>query len=310
MDGALRTAVEQLIAERTSGAARITGSSPATGGCIHRGEIVELADGRRFFVKFNPAPPPQIFEREALGLAALYAVGTIRLPRPLGTGGEPVAFLVMEAIQPGSQPAGFFADFGRRFACLHRFSSPPPGNSVRRDAAARREERYGFDHDNHIGATPQPNPWTDDWVDFFRDHRLDHQLALARANRVSDRTLDRLGDRLLDRLDELIGEPDEPPCLLHGDLWSGNYMVGDAGEPVLIDPAAYYGRREADLAMTHLFGGFDARFYAAYEEIWPLAPGSGDRLEVYKLYHLLNHLNLFGGGYRQSCVSIMRRFAG
>ena len=219
---------------------------------------------------------------------------------PLGTGTDPAAFLVMEAIGTGEPRPGFSAAFGRGFARLH---------AANRDAPDGRVERYGFAHDNHIGATPQPNPWTGDWVDFFRRHRLGHQLDLAREKGLSDPELDRLSDRLLDRLDELIGEPEEPPCLLHGDLWSGNTMVGEDGEPVIIDPAAYYGRREADLAMTQLFGGFDRRFYAAYEEVWPLAPGSADRLEIYELYHLLNHLNLFGGGYREGCVAIMRRFA-
>ena len=298
MDPALRTAVEALIAERTGDAARITGSRPAGGGCIHRTEVVEVADGRRYFVKSSLTPPPQIFEREAEGLAALAATGAIRVPRPLGTGTEPLSFLVMEAIETGRPPTEFAADFGRRFARLHQAN---PAGGV---------ELYGFEHDNHIGATPQPNPWTADWVEFFRRHRLGHQLDLARQNGVSDPILERLGERLLDRLDELVGEPEEPPCLLHGDLWSGNYMVDEHGEPVLIDPAAYYGRREADLAMTMLFGGFDGRFYAAYEEVWPLAPGSADRLEIYKLYHLLNHLNLFGGGYRDGCVAILRRFAG
>ena len=301
MDDALRPAVEELIGERTGAAARVAGTRPAGGGCIHRAEIVELDDGRRFFVKSNPSPPPGIFEREAEGLAALAATGTLRVPQPLGTGARPLAFLVMEAIATGRRGAGFSATFGRRFARLHRAND---------EAASGRVTRHGFDHDNHIGATPQPNPWTDDWVDFFRRHRLGHQLDLARSGGVSDPALDRLGDRLLDRLDQLIGEPDEPPCLLHGDLWSGNFMVDAGGEPVLIDPAAYYGRREADLAMTLLFGGFDDRFYSAYEEVWPLAPGSDERLEIYKLYHLLNHLNLFGRGYRGGCVAILKRFAG
>ncbi len=301
MDDALRAAVEELIGRVTGKPARVAGSRPAGGGCIHRAEIVGLADGDRYFVKSNPAPPPKIFEREAEGLAALAATGAIRVPRPLGTGHDPRPFLVMEAIESGPRSPGFAATFGQRFARLHQANS---------ESERDRVERFGFAHDNHIGATPQPNPWTEDWVDFFRRHRLGHQLDLARSGGVSDRALDRLGDRLLDRLDELIGEPEEPPCLLHGDLWSGNYMVDDAGEPVLIDPAGYFGRREADLAMTYLFGGFDARFYAAYEEAWPLAPGSADRLEIYKLYHLLNHLSLFGRSYRDGCVTILKRFAG
>ena len=133
-------------------------------------------------------------------------------------------------------------------------------------------------------------------------------MALARRNGVGDAAMQRAGARLMERLEELIGEPNEPACLLHGDLWGGNYMTDTRGEPVLIDPAAYCGRREADLAMTRLFGGFDARFYRAYEEVWPLGDGAEERLEIYKLYHLLNHLNLFGGGYHGSCMAILRRF--
>ena len=167
---------------------------------------------------------------------------------------------------------------------------------------------FGFEEDNYIGATPQPNAWTDDWVTFFAEQRLGFQLRLAADNGFGGE-LARLGERLLSRLGELIDEPAEPACLLHGDLWGGNYLCDAEGQPVLIDPAAYYGRREAELAMTTLFGGFDSAFYGAYEEAWPLAPGSAERLEIYKLYHLLNHLNLFGGGYLGGCLGVLRRFA-
>ncbi|MEM7357175.1 MAG: fructosamine kinase family protein, partial [Acidobacteriota bacterium] len=289
------------IAHVTGEPTEISATRAASGGCIHQANVVRTGDGRCFFVKSNPAAPPALFEREAEGLEALAATETIRVPRPLGTGtGEAAvpAFLVAEAIDTGSPGRGFWETFGRRFAALHR------ANSERVSADTR---RFGFAHDNFIGATPQPNAWDDDWCEFWRHHRLGFQLELARRNGLSDPTLDRLGDRLLARLDGLIDEPDEPPCLLHGDLWSGNFMSDEHGEPVLIDPAAYYGRREADLAMTELFGGFNARFYSAYEEAWPLAPGSRERLDLYQLYHLLNHLNLFGHGYRDRCVAILRR---
>jgi fructosamine-3-kinase len=204
----------------------------------------------------------------------------------------------MEAIGiGGSGRSGrdFPAEFGRRFARLHR---------------STRGARFGFPHDNYLGSTPQPNGWSDDGCDFFRRRRLGHQLGLARAGGLADRGLARLGDRLLDRLDRWLDLPGEPACLLHGDLWGGNYLVDDAGAPVLIDPAAYHGHREADLAMTRLFGGFDAAFYAAYEEEWPLSPGSEERRPLYELYHLLNHLNLFGAAYRGRCLAILRRYAG
>ena len=301
MDGALRDAAQDLIQQATGQSTRIVHSRPVSGGCINRAEIVELADGRSYFVKSNPAPLPAMFEREAEGLAALAATETLRVPRPVGAGGSQpggLPFLITEAIVSGSPGLGFSETFGRRFARLHKAAAPASSNG-----------RFGFDHDNYIGSTSQPNPWTDDWCDFWRQHRLGHQLDLARRGGLSDPALDRLGDRLLDRLDDFLAEPNEPPCLLHGDLWSGNTMVDEDGQPVLIDPAAYCGRREADLAMTQLFGGFDPRFYAVYEEAWPLAPGAAERLEIYKLYHLLNHLNLFGGGYRESCLTILRRFA-
>ena len=168
-------------------------------------------------------------------------------------------------------------------------------------------ETHGFAHDNYLGSTPQQNPWQVDACELWRRHRLGYQLELARHNGQSNAELDRLGDRLLDRLDQWLGTLDEPASLLHGDLWSGNYLVSTAGQPVLIDPAVYCGPREADLAMTQLFGGFERSFYEAYESSWPLPPGSGERLEIFKLYHLLNHLNLFGGGYRASCLAILRR---
>lgn len=266
------------------------------GGCIHQTALLELADGRRLFLKSNRSAPADMFAREAEGLVALAAAGAIRVPGdPLpGGGGEAPHFLVMEAIGSGRPGWDFSATFGRRFARLHR---------------ATQGTRFGFPHDNYLGSTPQPNGWSDDWCDFWRRSRLGHQLALARANGLADRELLRLGDRLLDRLDRLLDLPDEPACLLHGDLWGGNYLVDEAGEPVLIDPATYYGHREADLAITRLFGGFDARFCAAYEEEWPLPAGAGERGPIYELYHLLNHLNLFGAGYRGQCLEILRRYA-
>lgn len=303
MDSLLRQAIERAVAEATGREVRIVGERPVGGGCIHDARLLELDGGARLFLKSNRDAPADLFPREAEGLRALAAPGLIGVPADpvAGETEDGTRFLVMEAIETGEPGPGFFETFARRFARLHR-------------ATARGGERpFGFDHDNYLGSTPQPNPRTAAWVDFFRQHRLGHQLRLARANHLSDPELDRLGDRLLDRLDEWIDGPpldDEPACLLHGDLWSGNYLASDSGEPVLIDPAAYHGHREADLAMTHLFGGFDRAFYAAYEEEWPLPPDSAERIAIYQLYHLLNHLNLFGRGYRGQCLSILRRFAG
>lgn len=290
-----------LLSRETGKVLTVVRQTPVGGGSIHRAAILELSDGSRRFVKHSPGAPADMFPREAEGLRALAATGAIRVPRdPLpGEADEAggVRFLVLEAIDTGSPGHGFFSRFGRAFAELHR---------------GTRQTRAGFPHDNYIGSTPQPNGWMDDWCDFFRQRRLGFQLELARRNGLATAELSKLGDRLLERLATWLDVPGENCCLLHGDLWSGNFLCDAEGEPVLIDPAAYYGHREADLAMTRLFGGFDRAFYEAYEEAWPL-PSSGveqrERQDIYQLYHLLNHLNLFGSGYIAQCLSILRRFA-
>jgi fructosamine-3-kinase len=296
MERALREAAEAALAERDGRPAAIVADRPVGGGSIHDARLVDLADGRRLFLKSAAGAPPDVFEREAEGLAALGAAGVLRVPDgPLPGRAGATVFLLMEAIPTGRPGPGFFAAFGSRLAELHR---------------GTRGERYGFAHDNYLGATPQPNGWSGSWVDFFRRHRLGHQLALARRHGRSDPELDRFGDRLLDRLGEWLEVPGEPPCLLHGDLWGGNFLADGRGEPVLVDPAVYHGQREAELAMTRLFGGFAPPFHAAYEEAWPLPVGHPERLPLYQLYHLLNHLNLFGGVYRGRCLAILRRYAG
>ena len=278
---------------------RIAAVQEVSGGSIHRARRVDLVDGRSVFLKIasrTHGGEPGVFAAEAAGLAALAAVGEIRVPEVLahggGEGSRGAEYLLLEHIETSAPGPGFFERFGRAFARFH---------------SRGRGERFGFAADNVLGATPQPNPWSDDWVSFFRDHRLGHQLRLARRRGLSDAELDGAGDRLLERLEELLGDPEEEPCLLHGDLWGGNYLVDTDGAPVLIDPAVYYGRREADLAMTRLFGGFGPDFYRAYDEEWPLAPGSEVRLAVYELYHLLNHLNLFGRSYRGRVMTTLRR---
>ncbi|HSR52521.1 MAG TPA: fructosamine kinase family protein [Acidobacteriota bacterium] len=291
-------AVERAIAEATGKRAAIKQSTGVGGGCINSARRIELEDGRQFFLKSNSDPLPGMFEREAEGLKALgEAAQELRVPEVVAVGGgeKGVAhFIVMEYIATGHPAGDFFRRLGRGLARLHE------------DSAA---ERFGFEHDNYIGSTPQPNGWTDDWVHFFRDKRLRHQLELAGEKGHADSQMRRLGERLLDRLGDYIDQPEEAPCLLHGDLWSGNYLCDDLGRPVLIDPAAYYGRGEADLAMTRLFGGFDSGFYAAYHEIRPKQDGHQARNDIYQLYHLLNHLNLFGTSYLSGCLRVLRRYA-
>lgn len=290
----LRQAIEQLIWGVTGEPVSVTHSDAVGGGCISQACSVTLVDGRQFFVKSNPNPLPGLFDTEGKGLTTLGDANVIRVPHVLGARsavGDVPAFIVMELISAGQPGPTFSLMFGMQLARLHQ---------------ATQQERFGLDEDNYLGSTRQSNRWMDDWCSFWREHRLGYLLRMAREQGVSDPTLDQLGDRLMNRLEDYLQEPNEPACLLHGDLWGGNYLVSDNGEPVLIDPAIYYGRREADLAMTMLFGGFDADFYSAYEEIWPLSTGSDKRLEIYKLYHLLNHLILFGQSYYGQCVSILR----
>jgi fructosamine-3-kinase len=272
---------------------------PVGGGCIADAAVAGFSDGTRVFVK-RAAGTPGMFEAEAEGLRALAGAGAIRVPEVLAVAADA---LVLELIESGPRRGDFFEDFGRRFAALHQ----------------ARGRAFGFAHDNFIGSTPQPNqpldgPWDaaprDDgsgWAEFFLERRLRFQARLAADRGGAE--LARLLDRAESRIAELLGAAPEAPVLLHGDLWGGNYIVDDAGEACLIDPAAYYGHREADLAMTRLFGGFDRGFYSAYEEAAPLAPGHQERLPLYQLYHVLNHFNLFGGGYGAQSRSILQRYA-
>ena len=298
VDSELRRSIERVLKEEQGGSGRIVDYQPVSGGSIHRTGLARLADGRRVFVKSSQRPLPRVFEREAEGLAALGSAvqsaglaDELGIPTVLGLGRGDIGFLLLEAIEPSPRPPDFSARFGAALAKLHRSS-----------AEAGIASQYGFGDDNYLGATPQPNGWSASWVDFWRRQRLGHQLGLARRGGQAPDRLLRLGDRLMNRLGDIL-TIEEPPTLIHGDLWGGNYLVGQAGAAVLIDPAVYYGQREAELAMTRLFGGFDAAFYRGYGEAWPLEPESELRLKVYELYHLLNHLNLFGGAYAGGCLS-------
>lgn len=271
-----------ILAERIGSATGrefvIAGRQPVGGGDINQAERLTGGDGRRYFVKFNRADRLAMFEAEADGLDEILRTGAIRAPRPICGGVDGGrAFLVLEYLELDGR--GDAAELGRRLAALH-------GN---------RQSRFGWRRDNTIGATPQPNDWLDDWIDFLRQRRLGFQLELARHGGGPSRLIDQ-GERLLTRLEDFFSGYAPVPSLLHGDLWGGNHGYA-GGEPVLFDPAVYYGDREADLAMTELFSGFPAAFHSAYRDAWPLDAGYATRKNLYNLYHLLNHHNLFGGGY-------------
>lgn len=264
---------------------RVLGRSVTIGPRVHGGDIgqsfqARTAEGGLVFVKAAPGAPTGLFAAEAAGLRALAAVRDgCRVPGVLGVSEE---VLVLEWVERGPGERDTSEQLGRGLAAMHRVT----------------REVCGFDAgDGFIGATPQPNPDVADMVAFFRDQRLGFQQALLRSRGRYSPRLDRGLERLRDALEDRLRVPGERPALLHGDLWGGNWMPDGNGRPILFDPAAHFGCREADLAMTELFGGFDDRFYAAYDEAFRRAPGYEERRDVYNLYHLLNHANLFGGGW-------------
>jgi protein-ribulosamine 3-kinase len=239
----------------------------------------------RFFVKTATGRYADMLDAEADGLSALAGTRTIRVPEVIASGSEGgTTFLVLEWLEMHRSRDG--AAMGRALAALHRAVAP----------AGPAGERFGWHRDNWIGGTPQINGWSDNWCAFFRERRLAPQFELAARNGHRG-ALQRDGEKLLSALPDLLRGHDPAPSLLHGDLWSGNAATLGSDEPIVFDPAVYVGDREADLAMTELFGGFDRDFYAAYGEAWPVTSGYAARRELYNLYHVLNHLNLFGGAY-------------
>ncbi len=256
---------------------------PIGGGDIN--QAFSVGNGaRRYFVKANCAERLPMFEAEADALRALAATHSVRVPKPVCSGtAAGQAFLVLEYLD--LRDSGDAARLGEQLATLHRMPLTEPDQA-----------RFGWACDNWIGSTPQPNGWQEDWIAFWHDRRLGYQLALAAENGYGG-ALQRNGESLRAHLDALFDGYTPLPSLLHGDLWGGNHGYLADGEPVIFDPAVYVGDRECDLAMSELFGGFAPAFHAAYREAWPLDAGYAVRKTLYNLYHILNHANLFGGGY-------------
>lgn len=260
------------------------------GGDINAAYRLQAASGA-YFLKTNSAARLAMFEAEAAALAEIGATGTVRTPLPIAVGAAgDRAYLVMEWLHLHPLDAAAASRLGGTLAALHRHVAP----------------RFGWQRDNTIGATLQPNQQSADWLDFWKTRRLGFQLQLAARNGYGG-DVQRLGEMLLDRCDALFVGYAPLPSLLHGDLWIGNTGCDAAGTPAVFDPASYYGDHEADLAMTALFGGFPDSFMEAYESVWRVDDGYGLRRDFYNLYHLLNHLNLFGHGYLPRVETLLQR---
>ncbi len=296
------SSLAQAIAAATGGVS-VGNREAVSGGDINRAYALTLSDGQTVFMKENSKANRDFFRAEAEGLAAMAKTGAVRVPEVLASGvEEDRSFLLLSFILSGRAGAHSMEELGHALAAMHAAdtSSFMPGGT---DSIGR----FGFAHDNYIGSGFQLNAPKDSWITFFRECRLRPQFA--RAGGYFDNAEKPRIEWLLDHLDRYLAEP-QKPSLLHGDFWAGNYMIDREGHPWLIDPAAYVGHAEADIAMTELFGGFDSTFYSAYKEAAGLSADYADRRDLYNLYHLLNHLNLFGGGYLPSVRAVLRRYAG
>ncbi|HSW53635.1 MAG TPA: fructosamine kinase family protein [Ignavibacteriaceae bacterium] len=281
--------IKARIEEKLNG--KIKSIFSLSGGCISDAFKVTTENGSNFFLKYNSSASNDMFIKEANGLKELSKTNAIRIPEVLGFDED---YILLEFIPTGSRKKNFFEEFGCKFAEMHKYNF----------------ESYGFYEDNYIGSNPQKNipdaKEKNDWVRFYFNKRILFQLELAERLGNSTDALRKGISKLEDKIEDIIGNSKEKSSLLHGDLWGGNYIVDENGNAVLIDPAVYYGHREADLGMTKLFGGFNSEFYCAYNETFPLEDGYEYRENIYKLYHVLNHLNLFGGGYYSQALSIIK----
>ena len=270
--------------------------NPVSGGCIN--QVVQIESRQNsYLLKWNHRPLSGMFAAEAAGLHLLKTTKSIRVPEVLSIGENSggINYILLEWIEPEQQKVRLDqALLGSQLASLHRQLSP--------------QGMFGLDHDNYIGSNRQFNGWKADWIEFFRDKRLQPQIEMAvQQGLVTGNRLTKLR-YVANNLNIWLSSEKTIPSLVHGDLWAGNIISGTQCEPVLIDPAVYFGDREVDLAFTELFGGFSVDFYKAYQETWPLEDSYPKRRDIYNLYHLLNHLNLFGSSYGYQIDSILERY--
>jgi len=297
----MKIEIQSILSERIGEKIKVKEISSVGGGCINETARVETNQGI-FFAKWNDAKLfPGMLETEAKGLQLLKVADEIKIPEVIAQkimGSR--QFLILEFIdasptapllkERGLRGEVFWSDFGKSLAKLHKHTS----------------EKFGADHDNYIGSLPQSNRQHEKWSEFFILERLEPQIKLAHDSQKISNSVSRRFGNLFSQLEKIF--PQEKPSLLHGDLWSGNFMTGNKGEPVLIDPAVYYGHREMDIAMTKLFGGFSSEFYESYNETLPLENDRETRTDICNLYPLMVHVNLFGGSYATQVESILRRF--
>ncbi len=268
----------------------VAGTRSVAGGDINSAFILQ-GKQKNYFVKLNRAELVEMFAAEFDGLHAIAQTHTLQTPTPIVFGqADKVSFLVLDYIEFGRMTATAQRQLGEQLAALHQKKQP----------------YFGWIRDNTIGSTPQSNTRTHDWVTFWREQRLGFQLKLL-AQKGYNSTLQQLGERLCARLDDFFTDYTPSPSLLHGDLWGGNVACDTQQRPVIFDPACYFGDREADLAMTELFGGFGGDFYPAYRSVWALDAGYSTRKTLYNLYHILNHVNLFGAGYERQALQMMEQ---
>jgi fructosamine-3-kinase len=285
--------LEQALERVTGRATHLTRAVPLGGGCINPSARIDTDRGERFFVKWNPRPPAGVFGAEADGLLALAHARALRVPAVVAVGDawpSGLQWLLLEHVESGRPATDYAERLGVGLAAVHR-------------SGAGAEPTWGWPQDNFIGSLPQSNAGARSWGEFWRDARLRPQLERARAAGHFAGRDGALLDRSIERTPALLADVDDPPSLLHGDLWGGNVLTDADGRPVLIDPAVYRGHREVDLAMSELFGGFPAGWADAYDDAWPLDAGyAHHRRALYQLYYLLVHVNLFGGVYEAGCV--------
>ncbi|MBE9094057.1 fructosamine kinase family protein [Tychonema sp. LEGE 07203] len=312
------------ISESTAETFSIDNRRSVSGGCINQGYAISGTSGT-YFAKINQASQVAMFEAEALGLQQMGETQTIRVPKPICWGTEAnSAYIVLEWLDLGGRGGDLsWEEMGRKLAQMHKYTFSNPGQVRGYSPGTRTGEPplqpggeegkynffnrgFGWDINNTIGSTPQINNWTANWAEFWAEHRIGYQLKLAerRGGHFPK------GERLLEVIPEFLAGYEPQPSLVHGDLWGGNAGVTSAGEPVIFDPAAYFGDREVDIAMTELFGGFPASFYRGYNDVWPLDSGYEKRKNFYNLYHILNHFNLFGGSYQSQAAQTIDRILG